>query len=211
MTSATIDKQEQRSFLDRLLNRNKPQTRSRDRVVYQGAQHDGEVKKGSFNISHAPEMVDELKNDHAELIRLFVAITNHMHRDDFDNAMVDLKEFLKLLRDHVVEENLRLYGYLRALDDDAKANVDIDFAKCQSEMRKIHLAVRDFVEAYIKTEIHKGNKHAFLLKWVGEDGDSAKARISRQNSIKETLIERVEFEEKRLYPSYLSLGSTSRK
>lgn len=202
MTNAATGKKSILAELSALFQK-KPVEQPRDRLIFRGSQESEDVKKGSFNITHAPEMIDGFKDDHNKLVELFQSVTISMIKNDFQTAVIQLEEFLKLLRDHVTEENLRLYGYLRKVDE--SEDVGIDFKQCQSDMRKIQITVKDFVLSYIKTGIHKGNRNAFLRAWIGLSGETASAKASRQQSIQNTLIERIEFEERRLYPSYLAL------
>lgn len=137
-------------------------------------------------IEYDPDLVNKLKADHQELVRIYTAIktaaTEHRYGDIHDL----LSDFKLTFQTHLAVENVRFYVYVQqhmALDADTSNFI----ADVRKEMNNIARAVLKFVDTYMKeppTPVSATDFNAEL------DG------------IGPVLIQRVQLEESRLYSLY---------
>jgi len=164
------------------------------------------VKKGENNISFNEGLIELLEKQHKILFKLYGKTSEHVQNGlngnevSFKLAQKTLNNFLQLLRQHVVIENLRLYGFLKKIDPES------DVEKLQIEMRNIQRAVFKFAQSYNNVGINKNNAVDFLEKWKGRPGNSPEAKLTQQECIGAILTERVSLEEEGLYATYTQIG-----
>ncbi len=196
-------------IFSRLFGRKKTESSNADlehhsRTAFKGSTEQSlKVTAGKNHIAYDSQLIDILMNDHKEIIKSFLSVETLMTENKFELATQELENFLRLLRDHVFEENFKLYGYLRSHDPDDDCGV----IGMQAEMRSIQLTVKKYIEHHLTNGLHSETAQGFLHGWVGRSGDDNDAIKSRNESIKSALLERVRTEEKRLYPVYHSLAN----
>lgn len=138
-------------------------------------------------IPFKPVLVDELRNEHRELLHLFKVLVSAHQRGDQDAAVANLKRFTYALRAHLLKENLHLYVYLKhALKDDPESSVLM--AGMRTEMGKIGRVLNDFVTRYTSAP------------W---DHEMRQDLALELNKIAEVLSVRIQQEEDVLYPMYM--------
>ena len=138
-------------------------------------------------IPFKPVLVDELRNEHRELLHLFKVLVSAHQRGDQDAAVANLKRFTYALRAHLLKENLHLYIYLKhALTVDQESSVLM--ASMRVEMGKIGRVLNDFVTRYTSAP------------WDFEMRQDLGAEL---NKIAEVLSVRIQQEEDVLYPLYM--------
>jgi len=161
------------------------------------------AESGKTHISFDSDLIGFLQDDHKNLFGIFQSIETSARSGDYQKSTNEIGVFLKLLRDHVFEENFKLYGYLKSCDP-----LDINgVIEMQAEMRSIQIIVRKELEGYQRVGIDSGNVKKFLMLLVGKTGNDPESVASRNNSLKTALAERIQTEESRLYPVYKSLGN----
>lgn len=138
-------------------------------------------------IPYHPELMQQFAGHHASLRKLFAAIESDAERDNFKGAAASLEAFRRVLMAHLLEENLKLYTYLRKclINDDASAHIVRDMKK---EMGAIGTQVMAFLDGYINTGITSANKHQFLADLT---------------AVGAALADRLEREETTLYTLYM--------
>ena len=144
-------------------------------------------KTAQRNILYDAELIDDLINEHHELVSLFDKVWSEGYRvKEYSKISNYLSEFNNLFQDHLLKENLRFYGYveLTTKHDPKLHTVMRDFRK---DMNAIAYAVVGFCEKYMKTEFDD-----ISLKQFAED----------YKGIKKALLRRIETEEQDLYSLY---------
>ncbi|MCM2251873.1 MAG: hemerythrin domain-containing protein [Ramlibacter sp.] len=151
----------------------------------------GEARlRPGHSLSYDPALVDSLKDDHQDLVHIFQGIDSACRALDFSGCMESLRRFRSRFTDHLIVENTRFYLYVKhamEASDPASAQLARDF---QHEMHQIARVVTSFVDKYsVDEEVLKGAAFAQELQAIGR-----------------ALAERIEREEKALYPLYLPVG-----
>lgn len=176
----------------------------KNRVLFKPAGANSGIRDGKNHIKYDKDLVGFLKEDHRVLIAKFLEIEANVRAREYLLAVVNCDEFLHLLRGHVYEENIKLYTFLAASDTDDSA----ESKQMQIEMRKIHSLVKKFIESYLTVGLSDKNSSDFLDSWVGKDGNSTTAIVSQRKSMKAVLLQRINTEERHLYPCYETLGGS---
>lgn len=161
---------------------------------------------GLSHISYDEELIGNLNRDHRELEKLFVQTTERLTEGKYLEAKHSLEDFYQLLRDHVIEENVKLYCGLDSMFRDIDENNRGLAKEMKSEMMQIQLAIKSFVSPYLKVGFNSESSAAFLAVWVGQAGDSPEAIETQRSSIFSQLKTRIAKEEGRLYRVYESIG-----
>lgn len=200
------------------INENSQEKMTRDELGYDFPMMTSEnlpsPKSGQNNIRYNPTLVKTLKKQHKKLVVLFKEVEKLVREgmvskdnsDDtsprFEMAGLTLNQFLQLLKNHVIVENLLLYSFLRKNDPSSN-----DFGNLQKQMRSIQRTVIGFTNSYVKLGFTKGNARDFLDTWVGKDGNNDAAQISKKKSMQEILTSRILAEEDDgLYMAYDAIG-----
>jgi hypothetical protein len=140
-------------------------------------------------IHYDPLLIDKLKEDHVELVKIFTAISAAATEQRFGDIPALLSEFKLALQTHLAVENVRFYVYVQqtyAQDIDTS-----DFVNgLRTEMNGIARAVVKFTEKYSATPP--------LAETVAEF-------IEELGGIGAVLVKRVQLEETRLYSLYNQL------
>jgi hypothetical protein len=139
------------------------------------------------SLSYDPHLVKSLKDDHQALVQIFQRIDSACHASRFAECKEALRQFRSRFTDHLIVENTRFYLYVKqAMEaiDPASAEIARGF---QQEMNQIAKVVTAFVDKYSGSEeVLKSAAFAQELKGIGG-----------------ALAERIEREEKALYPLYV--------
>jgi hypothetical protein len=99
------------------------------------------------SVAYSETLLDELKQDHRDLLRLFRTTVEMHGKKDCDNAWQGLKRFVYVWRVHAQKENLQLYTYLRqCLDNDARSIAEINALRNDAVL--IGRALSDCVARY---------------------------------------------------------------
>lgn len=136
-------------------------------------------------IPYHPELMRQFAGHHATLRKLFAAIDADASRDDFAGAAASMDAFRRVLMTHLLEENLKLYTYLRKclVNDDASAQIVRDMKR---EMSSIGTQVMAFLNGYLENGITPANKSQFLTD-LAAVGDALTDRLQREESTLYTL------------------------
>lgn len=139
------------------------------------------------SIHYSPDLVAELKADHAALLKLFGQIQAAHAAGQLPETAGLLEKFRSLLIGHLLKENVRFYIYLEhALAGDASSNALVH--QFRQEMDAIGKAALAFLEKYR----HIAANPALAGSFAADLG-----------AIGKVLVERVRNEEGTLYPLYL--------
>jgi len=137
-------------------------------------------------IAYDPELVNSLKNDHQELVRIYTAIKTAVSENRFGEIRDLLSHFKQTFQTHVAVENVRFYVYVQqhaALDADTSNFI----ADVRKEMNGIARAVVKFADGYIEAPPTPVTVTGFT---------------SELDHIGGVLVQRVQLEESRLYSLY---------
>lgn len=147
----------------------------------------GEARlRPGHSLAYDPDLIASLKDDHQDLVHIFQRIDTTCRTLDFPSCMEALKRFRSRFTDHLIVENTRFYLYVKhamEASDPASAQLARDF---QHEMHQIARVVTSFVDKYsVDEEALKNAAFGEELQGIGR-----------------ALAQRIEREEKALYPLY---------
>lgn len=137
-------------------------------------------------IAYHPELIDQLEQDHRDLLRIFAGLRGAADGGRLDEAAERLDVFRHALQGHLLKENVKLYVYLEhALGSDSISH-DL-MHNFRHEMDRIGKTVIDFLDRYRAVAEHP--------EW--------QADFSRElESMGRVLMDRMRNEESSLYPLY---------
>lgn len=137
-------------------------------------------------IQYDDMLVTRLKQDHAQLLKIFTQMMKAAEDANFAKVRAGLDAFLKLFNAHALTEYTKLYIFLdHAFKQDEENSLLIHQFK--REMNDIGKAVRAFNTKWMSGDISKNN--------IGEF-------IRQAKQIGDVLVHRVKIEEERLYEIY---------
>lgn len=137
-------------------------------------------------ISLHTDLVDNLKDDHQHLLKLYTDIIADANAFKFDQIPEQLKKFKIEFRAHLNAENTKFYGYLEQRLE-KNSNESKEMREFRKNMNNIERSVNKFLDSWINSGINNSN----LTDFQKESGGIATA-----------LLQRIESEEKTLYPIY---------
>lgn len=141
-------------------------------------------------LSYDPGLVKSLQDDHQALVQIYQRVDAACRALKFTECKEALRQFRARFTDHLIVENTRFYLYVKhsmEASDPASAEIARGF---QQEMNQIAKVVTSFVDKYSgNEEVLKGADFAQELQGIGK-----------------ALAERIEREEKALYPLYVPMG-----
>lgn len=156
-------------------------------IVTEGLQPKEEPKvyvKGA-KIAYYPNLVEEFKEEHAQLFSLYTEIVKNYEENQVDRVSSNLKEFKQVLVDHLMRENILLYIFLKYLYVENIEHKNYAY-KMQKEMTTIGNSVFDFIKRATSDSFEYNSEFKSELDAIGA-----------------ALIERVELEESSLYSLYV--------
>ena len=138
-------------------------------------------------IRYSPDLIDQLLSDHKELLKIFTNIQTSFEQQDYRRTAKFLSEFRSALQSHLLTENVRLYVYL----EQSLANDDMTYELMRDlrrEMEGIGRSAMNFLRKY---------------EAIGIDKDLATHFAKDLKTIGSILTQRIQKEEKVLYPLYM--------
>ena len=139
-----------------------------------------------FPIGYDEQLIDRLKDDHVELLRLFTSVISHAENQRFTKAIDELSTFRTLLTNHLITENTKLYICLNYAYQKESTTSEM-VRHFRKERSLIGKSVMAFIQEYTRSGITSANQQEFLLQ---------------ANEIAGILVDRIETEEQRLYEIY---------
>ena len=141
---------------------------------------------GRGPIGYDPNLVTKLKDDHQGLLTHFTSMMKAAEKGNDKHLIGHLIRFKKLLQNHLITENTKLYLYLNSAyrkDPDTFALVR-SFKKEMGDIGKV--------------------VNAFVAKWEKANFDSVSRGIflKEAEKIAPVLVQRINTEEERLYEIY---------
>lgn len=132
-------------------------------------------------LQYDPGLIKMLKQDHEELLEIWLAIGKAMDKQDVKTMASLLTEFKAKLNKHLLTENVKLYVYLtRSLTNDQQhSEVVKDF---RSEMNHIGRTVTTFLRTYTQSPIEIGMLDTFKDEFEAIGGALVN-RITREEDV----------------------------
>lgn len=140
-------------------------------------------------ISYDVLLIDKLKEDHQELVKLFTAIKSAATEGHFAEIQKILHEFKLALQTHLAVENVRFYVYVQQIYANDVDTSDF-ISGLRTEMNGIARVVMKFTEKHGAVPL----THATVAGFLAE-----------LDEIGAVLVKRVQLEESRLYSLYRSV------
>lgn len=156
-------------------------------ILAEGLQPKEEPKvyvKGA-KIAYYPNLIEEFKKEHAQLFSLYTEIVKNYEQTQIDKVSSNLKEFKRVLVDHLMKENILLYIFLKYLYVENIEHKNFAY-KMQKEMTIIGNSVFDFIQRTTSDSFEYNREFKSELDAIGV-----------------ALTERVELEESSLYNLYV--------
>ena len=137
-------------------------------------------------IAYNPDLVPQLKAEHQHLLELFGMVMTAFSQNDLPSTVKLLGDFRRKLHGHRLTENIRFYIYLEhsLAEDREKLFIAYSF---RQEMEEIGKVMHAFVHKYKEIATHPDAFTSF-----GQELDN----------IGKVLVNRIQREEKILYPLY---------
>jgi len=138
-------------------------------------------------IRYSPDLIPQLKNDHAELLALYGKIQESYAAGNYEEVSRQLDEFRSMLQGHLLTENVRLYIYLDRMLGRDEMNSEL-IREFRREMDGIGRTAMNFLKKY---------------EAIGVDKELAGAFKKDFDAIGAVLGQRIQREESTLYALYL--------
>jgi len=134
-----------------------------------------------------PQLIERFKGHHVVLLKLFGRIKQSAQAGDYPRTMETVATFKSALQQHLLEENIRFYTYLRVCLQKDPESARLMHAM-KSEMEAIGRTVIRFISHYLEFGINEGNIKKFLSD-VKDIGAALEDRITREESSLYTLYQ----------------------
>lgn len=138
-------------------------------------------------IRYHPELIDQLKSDHQTLLGLYGEIQAAFDAGDYTTVSEKLDTFRSELQGHLLTENVRLYIYLDHCLASDETNSEL-IRSFRHEMDGIAKVAMNFLKKY---------------EAIGVDKELAGAFAKDFATIGQVLGQRIQKEERVLYPLYM--------
>lgn len=138
-------------------------------------------------IAYYPDLITRFNGCHVSLRKVFGAIKANAMNNRFADAHKSLQSFRRILTDHLLEENIKLYAYLARCMVHDPDNMSL-VRDMKAEMAQIGTTVMRFLNSYTKAGITPFNKIQFLREL---------------DDVGAVLVDRMEREEQTLYTIYM--------
>jgi len=142
------------------------------------------INRNSKTDSHQKKLISELKEDHQDLINLYVEIGNTFQNKKYKKTADLLKKFEEMYKLHILLEDNKFYPYMENKFKNNPEVLELIRDK-KEEMNNISKVLTKFLKKYQKE--HNLLNGSFLADY---------------EQIKSALLERVKFEESKMYPLY---------
>lgn len=141
----------------------------------------------SSEIRYDSSLVTALKDDHQQLLRMYVEIKQNAEAGQYERIGLGLRDFKHALQSHLVVENIRFYVYLQQYfaSDMAASSLISDL---RHDMDGIANAVIRFIYRYEYAEFNAEMIDKFLSEFA---------------EIGKVLVQRIQTEESKLYTIYM--------
>lgn len=136
-------------------------------------------------LSYDPTLIERFKGHHRSLLKLFGDIQRATEARDFATLTSTLARFKRVLQEHLLEENVRLYAYLAKCLESEPENYQL-MRDMKSEMVEIGSKVNKFITYYAKYDINHQNIEEFERQ-LTEIGGILTIRIQREEESLYTL------------------------
>ncbi|HKX44658.1 MAG TPA: hemerythrin domain-containing protein [Burkholderiaceae bacterium] len=147
------------------------------------------ARPAGSGIAYRPDLVDELKAEHAALVDVYTAVDMAMKKGQWREVSRLLGVMRGLLTDHLLKERVLLYCYLQNMLPPGDTKAQTLFHGFKVEMGSIGKAAFKFVDAHASPEVFADEK--------------VRAAFFEQYAvIGKVLVERIHREETQLYPMY---------
>ena len=158
----------------------------KEKVVEQESANEQVFVAPGTSIRYRPELIDNLKRDHKDLLGIYTEIKQAADLGKYDVVSVKLNNFRSRLQDHLLTENVHLYIYISHLmnSDALNSELIMGFRKEMDQIAKVAL---NFLSKYESIARDK--------KLQSEFGDELA-------TVGQVLGERIQREESTLYPMY---------
>jgi hypothetical protein len=138
-------------------------------------------------IAFDPQLITRFKGHHAALLKLFNQIKQSAQAGDYVRTLEATATFKNVLQQHLLEENIRFYTYLRICLQKDEENARL-MHTMKSEMEGIGRVVGRFISHYLEFGINEGNIKKFMTDLQGI-GAALEDRIGREESSLYTLYQ----------------------
>lgn len=137
-------------------------------------------------IAYDPGLIEQLKSDHADLVKVFTEISGAVNSRQYHEIPRLLGRFKVALQAHIMMENVKFYVYLQH-----KVSTDMETSAYVADLRKE-------MDGIARAVVKFANTHS-----SGALTDETAGTFAQQlNEIGEILLQRVQLEESRLYTLY---------
>lgn len=139
------------------------------------------------NIQYDPALIGRLTGEHKELLSLYDQVAKAVAANHIAKVPSLLGEFKVSLMEHLLQENVKLYAYLKTNLATNEQNSEI-INEFQHEMGKIGRTVMGFLRTYTETPLTPENLDEFKKQF---------------EAIGAALVSRIQREEQTLYTLYM--------
>jgi hypothetical protein len=136
-------------------------------------------------ISYDSKLITRFKGHHVSLLKLFTSIKQRAEAGDFAQTLETIETFKNVLQQHLLEENIRFYTYLKMCLQKDEENSRL-MNSMKSEMEGIGRVVTRFISHYLEFGIDEGNVKKFLTE-LQAIGAALQDRIAREENSLYTL------------------------
>jgi hypothetical protein len=139
-------------------------------------------------IPYKPNLIADLESDHKNLLISYKRIMNSADKKQYAKLTLCLNGFSELLKSHLRKESIYLYMYLEFVIGKENGIMDSKiFRAFRLEMKNISVAVSGAINLYTNTPVTDETVDKFIKDF---------------SEIGSILVDRIEREEKNLYPIY---------
>lgn len=160
---------------------------SKQHVTQQTSTSSLEHQHPQAQISYSEHLITDLKQEHQDLLRMYIAIQNLVESQNYQQAVDELIKFKEAFSRHLMQENVKFYSYF----DHHFSTQSFEHQTIKSyrkEMNQIALAVIQFLKKWTQAEaLDQQSSVKFLEEYTG---------------IASALSQRIADEEKELYVLY---------
>lgn len=132
-------------------------------------------------IPYHPDLIDRLKDQHVTVLKTFETVKGSAVVADFEAATKSLQALRRVLTSHLLEENIKLYTYLRKCLANDWNNKRL-ILRMKSEMDDIGSQVMKFLDDYERMGITSATKKQFLED-LNDTGNLLRQRVDNEESV----------------------------